>query len=257
VAVAVLSGCLQSRTVISVNADGTGTVEETFLMQRDIVQMLASMGEGESFSLLDRDELERGAEELGDGVQFQSAEEMSTDWGSGYRAVYSFDDINTLRVNQNPSDDVPSQGADMGGEQPSAVEYIQFTMTRGRPATLEIIMPEPEQEELEPVDEMPEGMEAPEISEEDMQGLASLYTDMRISVDVVVNGDIVDTNATHHDGNRVTLMDIDFNRILEEPEVMERLARQEPGSLSQVEALVNDLPGIKAELNRRIQVRFR
>jgi hypothetical protein len=86
-AVVVLSGCLQSRTVINVNADGSGTVEETFLMQRDVVQMLSSMGEGEEFSLLDREELERGAGDLGDGVSLQSAEEMSTDWGSGYRAV--------------------------------------------------------------------------------------------------------------------------------------------------------------------------
>lgn len=255
-AVVLLSGCLQSRTVINVNADGSGTVEETFLMQRDVVQMLSSMGEGEEFSLLDRDELERGAGDLGDGVSLQSAEEMSTDWGSGYRAVYTFDDINTLRVNQNPSDDVPSGGAEMGGEQPSAVEYIRFTMTRGRPATLEIVMPEPEGEEMEPAEEMPEEMEAPELSEEDMQGLASLYTDMRISVDVVVNGRIVDTDATHRDGNRVTLVDMDFNRILEQPDVMRRLARQEAGSISEVEQLVNDIPGIKAELKRRVQVRF-
>jgi hypothetical protein len=257
IAVVLLSGCLQSRTEIRVNADGTGTVEETFLMKEDIVQMLASMGDGESFSLLDREELERGAADLGDGVSLQSAEEMSTDWGSGYRAVYAFDDINDLRVNQNPSDDVPSQGGQAGGEQPSAVEYIRFSMSGARPATLEIIMPEPEGEEIEPVDDMPEEMDGPELSEQDMQGLASLYTDMRISVDVVVNGRIVETDATHRDGNRITLVDMDFNRILEEPDVIQRLAQQEAGSISEVERLVNDIPGIKAELKRRVRVRFR
>ena len=259
VVVLVLSGCLQSQTVINVNLDGSGTVEETFLMQKDIAQMLASMSESGSASLLDRDELERGAADLGSGVTLESAEEMSTDWGSGYRAVYAFDDINNLRVNQNPSDDVPSQGAEMGEETPSAVEYIQFRMNRGRPATLEIIMPEPDEGEMEPAESetMPEGMEAPEISDEDMQGLASLYTDMRISVDVVVNGTVVDADATHRDGNRITLMDMDFNRILEDPQLMQQLAQQEPGSLSQVEAMVNDVPGIKAELKRRVQVRFR
>ena len=259
VAVLVLSGCLQSRTVITVNADGSGTVEETFLMQKDVVQMLAGMGEGGSFSLLDRDELEQGASDYGSGVNLQSAEETSTEWGSGYRAVYAFADINQLRVNQNPSDDVPSQGADMGGETPSAVENIQFAMSGSNPSTLEIIMPEPEEGEMEPADSssMPEDMEAPELSEQDMQGLASLYTDMRISVDVVVNGRVVDSDATHLDGNTVTLIDMDFNRVLEEPDVMQRLAAQEPGSLSGIEALVDDIPGIKAELKPRVRVRFR
>ena len=258
VAVLVLSGCLQSRTVVTVNSDGSGTVEETFLMQKDVVQMLAGMGGGESFSLLDRDELEQGVSDYGSGVSLQSAEEMSTGWGTGYRAVYAFDDINQLRVNQNPSDDLPSQGADMGGETPSAVEYIQFALSGRNPATLEIIMPEPEEGEMEPADSsMPEDMEAPEFSEQDMQGLASLYTDMSISVDVVVNGQVVDSDATHLDGNRVTLIEMDFNRILEEPDVMQRLAAQEPGSLSQIETLVDDIPGIKAELKPRVRVRFR
>ena len=259
VSVLVLSGCLQSRTVVSINSDGSGTVEETFLMQKDMVQMLAGMGEGESFSLLDRDELQQGATDYGNGVTFQSAEEMSTDWGSGYRAVYTFDDVNQLRVNQNPSDDLPSQSADMGGETPSAVEYIQFAISGSNPATLEIIMPEPAEGEMEPADSpsMSEDMQAPELSEQDMQGLASLYTDMRISVDVVVNGRVVDSNATHLDGNTVTLIDMDFNRILEEPDVMQRLAVQEPGSLSQIEALVDDIPGIRAELKPRVRVRFR
>jgi hypothetical protein len=54
----------------------------------------------------------------------------------------------------------------------------------------------------------------------------------------------------------VTLIDMDFNRILEQPDVMRRLARQEAGSISEVEQLVNDIPGIKAELKRRVQVRF-
>lgn len=253
-AVLLLTGCLQSRTVINVNSDGSGTVEETFLMREDVAQMMASMGGEESFSLLDRDELRGAASDYGSGVNFESAEEMSTDWGTGYVVVYAFDDINELRVNQNPSDDMP----EAAGETEGAVEYIRFTMTQGNPATLEIVLPEPE-EEAAPggSDSMPESGEAPEISSEQMQGMASAYTDMRVSVDVVVNGTIVDTDATHRDGNRVTLIDMDFNKILEDPAVMQQLAQQEPGSLSAVETMVTDIPGIAVETRRRVQVRFR
>lgn len=255
VAVLLLSGCLQSRTVINVNSDGSGTLEETFLMRQDIAQMMASMGDEQSFSLLDRDELERAASDYGRGVTFESAEEMSTDWGTGYVVVYAFEDINDLRVNQNPSDDMPAAA----GETEGAVEYIQFAMTPGNPATLEIMLPEPEEGDAASggSGSMPETGEAPEISSEQMQGMASAYTDMRISVDVAVNGTIVDTNATHREENRVTLIDMDFNKILEDPAVMQQLARQEPGSLSAVETMVTDIPGVAVETKRSVQVRFR
>ena len=148
--VILLSGCLQSRTVVTVETDGSGTIEERFLMQNQIVQMLAGMSEQESFSILDREELERGAADFGQGVTLETAEEVSTEWGSGYRAVYTFEDINRLRVNQNPSEDIPADDAEMPGGPPEATEYIQFRMSPGSPASLEIIMPKMAAEDDEP-----------------------------------------------------------------------------------------------------------
>jgi L-alanine-DL-glutamate epimerase-like enolase superfamily enzyme len=119
-------------------------------------------------------------------------------------------------------------------------------------------MPEMAEGEMEPAEtpETGETGEMPQMSDEDMQGLAQMYRDMRISVDVVVNGSITESDATHVDGNRVTLVDMDFNRILQDSETMERLATQQADSISEVEAMVNDLPGIKAEVKQRIRVRF-
>jgi len=255
----VLSGCLESRTVVNVGADGSGTVEETFLMQEQILQMLGSMGGGEGFSLLDRNELESGVSDYGEGVSLQSAQEVKTDWGSGYRAVYAFEDVNQLRVNQNPSDELPSQGAQMGQEQPRADEYIRFSMTRGRPNTLEIIMPEQDDVETESPNE-PQGNDGTEMGDfpqEEMEGIVQMYRDMRISVDVVVDGEIVETNAAHAEGNTVTLLDLNFNKIIERPEVLEQLASRRAETITEVQETVNEVPGIKAELKPRVEVQFR
>ena len=79
---------------------------------------------------------------------------------------------------------------------------------------------------------------------------------MRISVDIMVNGSIIETDASYREGNTVTLVDLDFNRILENPDVMQELALEEPQTISEVEAVVNEIPGIKAELKQQVSVRF-
>ena len=38
------SGCLQVETTISVKSDGSGTVSRTFMMQKEILEMMKSMG---------------------------------------------------------------------------------------------------------------------------------------------------------------------------------------------------------------------
>ena len=275
VVLGLLSGCLQSETVVNVNADGSGTVEETFLMQRQLVSMLAEMSEASAFSLLDREELERAAGDYGEGVSFERAQKVETEWGSGYRAVYQFTDINELRVNQNPSDDIPSEGAEMNDGGPTATEYIHFSFTSGELSSLEILMPsyaDPDPagraDGSDPAGRAdgsdPDGAGDPaatdgasRLSQSDLEGLANLYRDMRIRVDVVINGSIVETDASHHRENTITLIDMDFNRVLDRPEVMEDLARRDPTSLSEVESVVNRLPGIEAELKERVRVQFR
>ncbi len=254
----ILSGCLQSQTVVNVNGDGSGTVEETFLMQQQVLQMLAGMSEGSGFSLLDEAELESDASDYGEGVTLQSAEEVNTDWGGGYRAVYSFEDVNQVKINQNPSNDVPAQGAQMGPDQPRAEEYIRFEMDSGQPNTLDVILPEQGDAELESQNEA-EGngsAETGDVAQQEIESLAELYRDMRISVDVMVDGRIVDTDATHVEGNTVTLLDMDFNRIIERPEMLEELASREAGTITEVQQTVNDIPGIKVEVQPRVRVRF-
>ena len=119
-----LTGCIESKIIVKVNTDGSGEIEETFLMSKEIFQMmagLASLGEeGEQTEpeipdLLDMDKLNKKTGTMGEGVTLASAEKVSTDKAQGYRAVYQFSDINKIMINQNPDENVPqppSEGED-------------------------------------------------------------------------------------------------------------------------------------------------
>jgi hypothetical protein len=259
-----LSSCLQVNTTVKVNTDGSGTVEERFLMSHTVVEMMAgfqSMGEGSSsddkdnLGLFDQEELASDAEKMGEGVRLSSVEPLDTSWGQGYLATYAFDDINKVRVNQNPGDNMPSGGSMMGEEQQETKEYITFSFRKGNPAVLEVMLP---QEAQDPDDEaedqdMPSGGQGMD----DAQMMAQYLNDMRIQVQLVVNGRIVETNASYRDGNTVTLMDMDFEKILSDPDAFQKLNEMDADSLAEMRDVVESVPGIQVELKEKLSLRFR
>jgi hypothetical protein len=105
-----LTGCFQVETLIRVKPDGSGTIEETFMMNKAIMQMmggmLTQMGEGagaqqpeqqilkEAFSLFDDAKLKQEAGDKGEGVTYVSGRRLSTETFEGYQATYAFTDIN-------------------------------------------------------------------------------------------------------------------------------------------------------------------
>ena len=239
-----LSGCLQSETVVRVRPDGSGEVVERFTMAAGVVEMLAgfaAMGGEESFSLLDEAELRGRAGRMGPGVRFLGAEPVETGWGEGYVARYAFTDINTLRVNQNPSENVPMEGEE-------AEEYLTFSFRRGNPSVLEVRLPGGDESAAD-------GDEAP--SPDEIAAASQFYQDMRIAVRIEVIGSIVSTNADHRSGNTVTLMDIDFNRILQSPELSAAVLGNQAGSLAEVQRLVQGAEGIAVETKEAITISLR
>ena len=101
--VLVFSGCLKTKTTVNVKKDGSGTVEFSFLMKKEFVQMLqgiqGQVSEGKPFTLVNEEEFAERSADMGEGVAYLSAAELKTDWGEGYTASYSFEDINKIRVN--------------------------------------------------------------------------------------------------------------------------------------------------------------
>jgi hypothetical protein len=253
-----LMGCFESIVLLRVNKDGSGTIEETLVISDKFMELMKSFGneeEGEEQVPINEQELMDKASGMGEGVRYVSAEPVKTDRGSGYKAVYSFSDINDVRINQNPGENVSPPP--MGGEEEGPVEeWLRFNFSGGRTPTLEIIYPRDFDEETgkkEPAEGEADMDDNPEM----MEMMRELYQDMHIAIAVEVDGQIVETNADYVDGSTVTLMDIDFAKILEDEEKFEELMNANPETVEEMKELVKDNPGIKVEIEEAIRIRFR
>ncbi len=281
-----LTGCVQTDMLIKVNPDGSGTLEETILMNRDAAAQLKSafrrLGkkgdaqeakkqgpEGqpvEPVVLWKEEEISARAATMGEGVEFQGMELLETEGYEGYRAVFSFADINKLFVNQNPGEAVPQEPEQHRGARKR--ELIRFKFARGKPAVLTIVQPgepaaqEPgegpgDEQKEEPADAGAEKTPG-QLQQEAVMAevLKMMFAGMRISLEVEVAGEIVRSNATHRQGSRVTLMALDFDRLIADAERFRRFALSRAGTIESAKALMKGLPGVKVETAEEVRIWF-
>lgn len=254
-----LSGCLQIEKIVKLKPDGSGTLEETLAMSKEtaakLKQMTASFGKpaggkkaaAPDTGLMNEKRLREDADTMGDGVKFVSAKKIDTDKLQGFTAVYSFTDINKLKLDQNPASALSSVGGAKGDPGQSKNEPLVFHFTTGSPAELKITMP---QSNAPP---KPQSDEAQAVA---MQAMQQIFKDLKITIAVEVQGSIKATNAQYHDGSRVTLMEMDFNKLLSNPEKFKELAKGNPQSLQESKALLKGLEGVKIENAPEITVKF-
>jgi hypothetical protein len=256
VAMFLFSGCLQIEKVVKLKPDGSGTVEETLVMTKSAIESIKQMAAGfggdkgggaKPFDLFDEAKIKEAGEKMGEGVTLVSATKISTEKGEGYKAIYAFTDINKLKVDQNPSSSMPSPGGGMKKEDKK--EPVAFKFDKGNPASLTVTMPQPEfKPKKEP---QPEGAE-----DMAMQMAQQMFKDMRVTLAIEVAGEIKQTNAEYRDGARVTLMDMDMNKLLANPAKFKELAKANPQSLQETKALLKGLDGVKVEAAPEVKISF-
>lgn len=257
-----LGGCIDSATKIIVKTDGSGTLEKTIVVSTNLVKFLESMGMGGDAKtieegMLSEKSLKVEASQMGAGVTFVSSQKITTTKGNGYKAVYSFKDITTLRLDQNPAGDVtlPSGGGAAGSGQASAPELYTFRFTKGSPATLTIVAPK-----VQASPSAAKGTQTqtdPKQAEQMLAAMRPLYADLRMAVTVEVQGKIAETNALYVDGSTVTLMDLDFGKILADDAVFKKLASTQAQSVKDIQELVKTMPGVKLDAQESVTIKFR
>ncbi len=87
--------------------------------------------------------------------------------------------------------------------------------------------------------------------------MQELLRDMKLSVRVEVNGTITSTNADYRSGSVVTLMDVDFNALLQNKEAFEKLTTDKVGSLDELKEFSRKYPGLQMETKEQVQIKFR
>jgi hypothetical protein len=203
-----LGGCIETQMLVSVRPDGGGTVREQVQMRAEMVEMLQQMtmsfqeafnGEDaeaeaqEPKDMFSEEEIRKNASKMGEGVRYLSHEMIDDGGRRGYVAIYEFDDINTVHVNQNPGASVSEYGGDVAGME-AEEEFVLFSFTPGNPARLLVRSPA-DNEAAESEDTGWDGdVEAENDAEEEEFGegfdqMAEFLRDMRVLVQVAVEGE--------------------------------------------------------------------
>lgn len=262
----VLPGCLQHHSTIRLNKDGSGTlVEETLLgaqMLGMLDQMAAGFGGGGAApadptkEMFSEEKAKKRAAELGEGVTFEKSEPVSKDGSKGARVTFRFKDINQLKVTTGDGMKQMSPPGMPGAAEaaPKKQEPIAFTYKDG---TLSVRMPKPEQPENaeKPAQEAPDKM--PMDSPEAQAMMKQMMGDMKMTLRLIIEPGIAETTASHQDGNTITLMEMDFGKIVENADGLKKLGSVDQKDPTAAMEALKGIAGMKFEPKQEITVKVK
>ncbi len=248
--VAVLcTGCIRSATVINVKADGSGTVEQTMLVNLGLMKgMLGGMAgpQGQTPGVLNEADLKRTAARMGEGVTFVSAEPLKGDDGfEGTKALYAFTDVTKLRVDQDPN----LSGSSTGGVStpPKDSNPVTFEFAKaGGVATLTVSLKDKPKAAGGGTTPAPAGgpdMDNPQM----LEMMRSMFKGFKVSIDVAVAGKILKTNADYVSGSRVTLLEMDMEKLMQDEAQLKKVQKMlgPTASVSELKPYLKDVKGLK------------
>ncbi len=255
-----LVGCLEISTIVSVKPDGTGTVAERMLMSKSsFSEMVLTDGDkkGQSGQIPDKALLEKKSQEMGEGVHFVSVRPVVTKTQAGYEAIYSFTDINLLQVNRGPDSGVSADSTSGEQSPKKKKQYVRFSLKEGSPATLVIMMDQEKDASLSGSPAAPKPQQDPEQLKLATSIMKQFLKGMRVFMAIDVNGSILGTNATYRKEKRVTLMDVDFDKLLANPKQLASFAALGPDpSSEEMQKIMKKIPGIRLETQKEVEVSF-
>jgi hypothetical protein len=254
VAVLPLAGCFQAATVIKLKADGSGTIEQRLLLTEAAMEQLRgfailSGGNAAGADPTSEAQARSLAESLGPGVTYVSSTPVKTETAQGRDSVYAFTDITKLHLSEQPR--LPG-GMTFSPAGSANVGEITFTLTREPDGNglLRIQLPK---FNLLPIPAGPNGaVMAPSAQQIDM--VKGILAGARLTVSVEPEGRVVRTSSPFAEGNRVTLIDLDFDKAAADPDLATKL--QSLKTADDVKAAVVSLQGVKITTDPEISITF-
>ena len=252
----IASGCINSASLVRVKPDGSGTIEHTMLVNAAALKGLLSMGGAQatqSGSILNEAEFKRAGERM--GARPVSLTPMKQGAFEGAKAIYAFDDITKVRIDQDPQMSGTSSGT--FSSRPSTSSPIKFGLERrGGTSVLSITVDERAADAA-----TAKAHGAPSLDQIDpsmMQMIKTVFDGFRILVDVEVDGTIVKTNADYVEGSRVTLLEVDMAGVFADEEKLKALqSKIQPGvSISELRPYLKDIKGVKVN-HPSVTIEFR
>lgn len=245
-----LASCLEIKNTITVNKDGTATVEETTLLGAQLAAMMAQGGGGPGEQLkglvMDKAKAEERAKQLGEGVTVKSIEEVkSPDGKSGNKVIFAVADIRKLKFQPNSPDQ----------KEKKEEENMVFALEGG---TLTITN--------NSADKKSDAGDKPKKSAEELAQMKAqvammkpMFAGMRVTIDVKAAGGIASTDAAHANGDTITFLDLQFDKLLDNVEAFGEIMESGDSGMSMADAAkkFEKVEGIKLEGKKTVKVELK
>ena len=257
-----LAGCLQVETNVNVKKDGSGTINEKVLFSKTFVNMIKEFAQSfsdsasankEEFSIFKDDEIKTDAKDFGENVKYVSHTLISNDDWEGYDAVYSFDDITKVKIAPDPDSKVGI--GDEGMEATPEEDYYFFKFIKGD--VPELIIDRPEIKLTEDTEENKDTVQSEQNDEGMSEEFLNMMKGMSISVAVVVDGKIVNSNASYVNGSKVTLFEMNFGEMMKNKEAFKEFKNKEPKNIDEMRQYLEKFPGMKIEVEKPVSIKFK
>lgn len=252
------AGCFSTATTVKVRPDGSGTIELTTLLGKAPLAAFDELFAGHGIEpqkprtvhdwFPERD-VQEAAARLGTDVRYVSSRTIDTDDRLGRVTIYEFADIRRVTLEPLPILPGDSYGADarVDGERRFTFDLVNEPENR---RVLIARLPEARIEYAD-VSVHAERFERPDPQEEAL--MRRLLAGLRLTVAVEPESPISGTNTLHRDGQRVTLVSIDAERLIFDDEVSKRLLLR-PTSFDELRYRLHDRPGVIVSLDREVRI---
>ncbi len=248
-----LASCFEHTATIRLEKDGSGTITEETLLSAEVSAMLAGIpaGDGQDplSQMADPDKAAKAAAAMGEGVTVEKVEKIDKDGRKGGRTVYRFKDINTVKYTFGKAMSDAGEGmAPPGAAEKPADEPVAFTYKDG---TLTFKRPDPKKEDA------PDAGEDAEIDPQELAMAQGMLKDMRMSLKLEIAPGIAETDATHVAGDTIPIMDMEFAKLVADPEKFKKFSKLKPETPAEMEKALEGVEGVKFETKPEVTVKVK
>lgn len=237
-----LTSCLEIKSTVIVNKDGTATIEESVLLGAQLAAMMqAGGGQGDQLKglVMDKAKAEERAKKLGEGVTVKSHEEVKTpDGKSGVKVVFAVSDLAKLKY-------VPFE-PEQEGKPASKSEPMTFALSG---SSLTITNPEADKKKGGNAEKPKKSAEELAQMKAQMGMMKPMFAGMRMTIEVKGAGGIASSDATHFNDGTVSYLDIQFDKLMDNTDAFMQVMESGEGGMSMSEAATkfNKVEGLKIE----------
>lgn len=266
-----LSSCIEINETVKLKKDGSGTIVEETIMGQQMSAMMDQLsalgGAAGGNDMFSEEAAKKRAEKFGKGVTVNKVEKLDKNGSKGGRVTFSFTDINTVTLSLADGASGLSAMAPKGASgveekvkeaTPITFNYKEGVLTINNPVPSKEDLAEAKKEAKEATasEGATEGAEGPEAAQMKAMGM-QMMKDMKMSVKVVVEDGIAETDASIREGDTITLSSVDFGKLMENPEMAKKLEKLDMNNPAAMEEELKGIEGIKGETKSKVTVKVK